>query len=92
MKLSKECIEAIKDKMSVILWAAEQKSFVDGATEALTNPSIYEKAGLIRKEEFDCLVKELKQVRTYFGQNDKTPAQHKMYSIVDKIIKTINQK
>lgn len=51
-QLSKEAIEAIEETNC---FANEQKSdaYRQGATEALTNPEIFEKAGLIKVSEVD---------------------------------------
>lgn len=50
MKLSKECIEAIEKTNDMTVENGKQQ-YVDGATEALTNPEIYEKAALVSMEE-----------------------------------------
>jgi hypothetical protein len=50
--LSQEC----KDEIEVAAWLYSQydqavSTFIDGATEALTNPTIYQSAGLMTVEE-----------------------------------------
>ena len=52
MKLSKECIEAIEKESDVYSKIPYDKvCFERGSFVALTNPSIYEKAGLISLED-----------------------------------------
>lgn len=48
MKLSEQCIEAIEK--ANIYWGDFRQVYQEGATEAITNPSIYEKAGLIQAD------------------------------------------
>lgn len=45
MKLSKECIEAIYEQIDESV--SNRNDMILGCQEALTNPSIFEKAGLI---------------------------------------------
>lgn len=56
MKLSKECIEAIEETNEYKMCGASgasytQKHFMQGAKIAITNPSIFSKAGLISLED-----------------------------------------
>lgn len=36
-------------------------------------------------------VADLKRIRAYFGENDKTPFQHLAYAVLDNLIKKINK-
>lgn len=37
----------------------------------------------------DKLKKDLIEIKNYFGENDKTPFQHKAYVVLDNLIKTM---
>lgn len=54
MKLTNEAIEAIENQCGYFD-PSNQNIFKDGAINALTNPEIYEKAGLVRKEDAQTL-------------------------------------
>jgi len=51
MKLSEQCIEAIENNANTWPSKNQRAAYSEGATEALTNPSIYEKAGLIQSDD-----------------------------------------
>ena len=94
MKLSKECIEAIEGHEECYYqdYGANRNTkirstFMVGATEALTNPSIYSKAGLISLEDALGFAEWARLDGWNIGVND-TLWRHYMRPLSDKGITT----